>query len=166
MGEQPVRFAGNPKAVRAAQPPGLPLPLDTVRRSKPRILWIDDEIRSNDDIVLWLILDGLEVHCETSGLGGLRRALTEVFDAIILDLRLPDITGQGILYRLATARVATPVVVLTGYADFGDGIAAMQAGARDVKRKPIMGDDLALLMRQVIAKEPERLADTVQARHQ
>jgi ActR/RegA family two-component response regulator/AraC-like DNA-binding protein len=114
---------------------------------------IDDEIHSTDTLVMLMTLEGLAVECEASGIAGLQRALTETFDGIILDLRLPDLSGQAVLERLVAAGVSAPVLVLSGFAGFAEGVAAMKAGARDVRQKPIMGDELATLMEHVIRRE-------------
>lgn len=119
-------------------------------RSRPAILFIDDQIGSDNELVWLLELEGFAVECVPSGAEGLARALARPWDAILLDLHLPDIPGLSVLERLMEQSVATPVIALTGwYLSEEYEQAALRLGAAAFRFKPLDALDLADLLRQV-----------------
>jgi DNA-binding response OmpR family regulator len=116
------------------------------------VLWIDDEIRSDDDAaVLLMRAEGLELEVATSALDGLERAATREYAAIILDVRLPDINGLDVLERLRDIAPTAAVMVLSGYIDVADAGRAVRLGARDVRTKPLIGEELSAAVRELLA---------------
>jgi DNA-binding NtrC family response regulator len=65
---------------------------------------------------------------------------------MILDLRMPDMSGLDVLARVKALDPAIEVILLTGHGSFEDGIAGMELGAFDYLVKPI---DLVLLMEKI-----------------
>lgn len=131
----------------------LPGPLVTERAI--RILWIDDDLHSDDGSVVLLGLQGLPVECATSGGEGLQLALARRYAGIILDLRLPDVPGLRVLGQMAAADVAAPVLVLTGFGDTESAVAAMKLGATDFKEKPLIGDELIQAVRALVGSHSD-----------
>jgi ActR/RegA family two-component response regulator/AraC-like DNA-binding protein len=130
--------------------------------SFPRVLWIDDEIGS-DDAAVWLMkFEGVDVDCAQSGIAGLSLALTSAYDGIILDVRLPELGGMRILERLVAAGMAAPVLMLTGFGDVETAVNALKAGAADFRNKPVLGDELAIVMKTLIGRSPVRSRDASQ----
>lgn len=121
-----------------------------------RILWIDDEVRSDDGSVRLLELDGFRAECAGTGAAGLRLALTREYDGIVLDLRLPDLDGLAVLERMVAAGVTARVVVLSWWADAESAVAAMKLGAVDVQDKPLFGDGLTGAVRALLASGRQR----------
>jgi len=66
----------------------------------------------------------------------MRRAAGEQFDAIVLDLMLPGISGMELLATVREKRPEVPVVILTARSDISDRIAGLDAGAVDYVQKP------------------------------
>jgi two-component system, LuxR family, response regulator FixJ len=120
-----------------------------VRRT---VLWIDDEVSANDAAVRLLLSEGFVVDCVNSGAAGLAKANGVLFDAVLLDLRLPDMSGLSVLQQLRrSVPYRAPVAVLTGYGDIQSAVLAMKLGAVDFREKPVLGDQLTTLLRLVIA---------------
>ena len=116
------------------------------------VLWIDDEVRPDDPLLLIMRLDGISAEVVGTGRDGIRLATSRRFDAILLDLRLPDMCGTATLAALMNGGVQDPVVILTGYGDVATCAAALKLGAADFKEKPISDSELVpliLSLRQV-----------------
>ena len=120
--------------------------------NQPRVLWIDDEVHSRDDDVRSLELEGLVADCVETGREGLRLAQQRAFDAILLDLRLRDESGLDVLEQFVDAGVTAPIVILTGFADVDTAVAAMKLGAADYRMKPLDAEEIAALLRTLIAR--------------
>jgi DNA-binding response OmpR family regulator len=119
------------------------------KRAQPaKLLWIDDEIGHSDAVVRLLEEEGFSVDCASSGAAGLSMVSSTTYLGIILDLRLPDLSGLTVLETLARQKNPAPVLVLTGYPDFETGVQAMRLGAWDCQSKTILlGDDWTNVVR-------------------
>lgn len=141
-------------------------PSDTAQSPSrfPRLLWIDDEFGADHAAVRLMELEGVEVECAQTGAAGLALALTNVFDGIILDLRLPDLAGMTILERILAAGVSAPVLMLSGFGDIDTAVAAVKVGAADFKAKPLLGDEIATIMKTLIGRQSLRVRRRPHAR--
>lgn len=124
--------------------------------SPQRVLWIDDQIEPGDASLRLLALDGFDVECARTGSEGLRRAASGPHAGIIVDLRLPDISGLAVLQRLTAGGIEAPVLVVTGFAEFESAVAAIKLGAVDYKAKPLIGEDLIQAVRTLVSAGPSR----------
>ena len=71
---------------------------------------------------------------------------------IILDLGLPDMSGFEVVRRLRSAKVGTPVVILSGSAVLADKIRALNAGADDYMTKPFSSEELTARLRTLVRR--------------
>jgi two-component system OmpR family response regulator/two-component system copper resistance phosphate regulon response regulator CusR len=92
--------------------------------------------------------EGHECVWVQDGLRGLQEAATQRFDAVILDLLLPELGGLEVLRRLRGRGVRTPVLVLTAVGSVEDRVAGLRAGADDYLVKPF---DLSELLARLEA---------------
>lgn len=106
-----------------------------------KLLWVDDEVDSEDSTVALLRTDGFEVRCARTGAQGIDALASDHYTVMILDLRLPDMSGLDLLGRVRGHRLP-PTLVLSGYADLDAAVAAVKLGALDVRHKPLFGSDL------------------------
>lgn len=120
-------------------------------QSPQRVLWIDDQIEIGNPALRLLTLEGFQVSCAPTGSEGLRRAASEPYDGIILDLRLPDLPGLAVLQRLSVDGIEAPVLVVTGFAELDSAVAAIRLGAMDYKAKPLIGEDLVRAVRTLVS---------------
>jgi ActR/RegA family two-component response regulator/AraC-like DNA-binding protein len=127
--------------------------LETQRQS---LLWIDDEIRPDDAVVRLLEMEGFHVDCADSGTVGLEMAQRPTYVGIILDLRLPDISGLSVLETLTRQQVPAPVLVLTGYPDFDAAVRAMRSGAWDCQSKTILLSDQWIGLVRALAEHGDK----------
>jgi DNA-binding NtrC family response regulator len=119
---------------------------------KWRILWIDDEVDVADPLLRLLALHGFRVEVARSAAEGLASAGETAYEAVILDLHLPDMFGLTVLQRLRASGIAAPVLVVTGhYLEAEMEANAMQAGAAAFRYKPFLdAEDLAAVLRSII----------------
>jgi DNA-binding response OmpR family regulator/AraC-like DNA-binding protein len=123
------------------------------RARLPTILWIDDQ--ADADCMGILSQEGFCMECAETGEAGLRMSRSCVHDAIILDLRLPDIHGLTVLERLRGGSILTPVIVMTGYyMEAESEIYARAAGATMFVYKPVLAHDLCAILRGMLAAPP------------
>ncbi len=114
------------------------------------ILVIDDEKNIRTGLQTALEMDGYEVLLAADGAEGLEIALHADIDLVITDLRMPGVSGEEVLRRVATETPGIPVIVLTGHGTVESAVEAMRAGAYDFLTKPLNLDRLSLLVKRAL----------------
>lgn len=118
--------------------------------SKPLILIIEDD----DTIALSLkvFFEGKEysVMNASNGEDGLRVALKEIPDTIILDLRLPDIYGIEVMQEIKKFYPEISVIIMTGHGEVKEAVEAMKHGAEYYFQKPIDLEELTVIVEKSI----------------
>ena len=75
---------------------------------------------------------------------------------LILDLRLPDISGLELQQQLASNNIDLPVIMISGFGDVSTAVKAMKAGILDFLEKPFKGQDLLDMVRKAVSKHKEQ----------
>ncbi len=119
---------------------------------KALILIIDDEQRLVRSLQLALEAEEYEIAAAYTGHGGIDAALDIHPDLVLLDLRLPDLSGLEVLKQLQLQLPACPVVMFSAHGDIKIAINAVKSGALDFITKPFDIHELKLL----ISKNLER----------
>ena len=117
-----------------------------------RLLLIEDEPASARAAALTLAAAGFNLEVAATGEEGLDLAQAYTYDAVLLDLNLEDMSGLDVLRELRRARVATPVIIVSGAQDLGEKVRAFAAGADDYVTKPWHKDELSARLRAVIRR--------------
>lgn len=104
---------------------------------------------------------GFDVTQADTAAQALALAASRPFDAILADLRLPDLSAVEMLGRLRDQHISTPVVIVTGYGTIESAAAAMRVGAVDYLTKPVLADDLVASLRTAVAGTNAGLPDLV-----
>jgi len=119
--------------------------------ARARIVVCDDEML----IRMWLVehLSDADYRVEDVADGAaLEAALrTEPADLVLLDLRLPDVSGLDLLPRVKAIDPLLPVIMMTAYGEVETAVAAVRAGAHHFLEKPIALPELLLLIEQALA---------------
>lgn len=102
-----------------------------------RVLVIDDDASIRESLEMYLQDKGLEVQTAETGNNGFKACLDYKPQIVILDIRLPDVSGLEILRRIAETCPDSKVIMITAYHDMESSIEAMRYGAYDYIQKPL-----------------------------
>jgi two-component system phosphate regulon response regulator OmpR len=116
-----------------------------------RILLIEDDSRLAAMVSEYLGGAGYRVSVAAAGGAGLRMLEREPFDALVLDLSLPDIDGLEVCRRLR-AKHDIPVLMLTARGDAADRIVGLELGADDYLPKPFEPRELLARLRAILRR--------------
>ncbi len=120
-------------------------------RMTQRVLLIEDDPRLAEMVTEYLGQAGFRVAHAPTGRGGLALHAREPFDALVLDLMLPDIDGIEVCRELR-AKSATPVLMLTARGDAADRILGLEMGADDYLPKPFEPRELLARLKAILRR--------------
>lgn len=106
------------------------------------ILLVEDEPRVASFVKAGLEEEGHRVQWEQNGHSGLEKAFERLFDLVLLDVRLPDLSGLEVCRRLRLHDPGLPILMLTALDDVEDRVNGLQAGADDYLPKPFAFEEL------------------------
>src|SRR3989449_3561806 len=116
-----------------------------------RILLIEDDPRLAEMVSEYLGEAGFRVSIAAAGRAGLERLAREPFDAVVLDLMLPDMDGLEVC-REVREKSDTPVLMLTARGDAADRIVGLEIGADDYLPKPFQPRELLARLRAILRR--------------
>jgi two-component system OmpR family response regulator len=127
-----------------------------------RILLIEDDLKIASFIIRGLKEAGFAVDHANDGERGLDLAITEPYDAAIIDIMLPKRDGLSIVEQLRHEKLNTPVLILSARGSVEDRVKGLQTGGDDYLTKPFAFSELlarvqALIRRASGVTEPTRL---------
>ncbi|MHB0971678.1 MAG: response regulator [Thermoanaerobaculia bacterium] len=117
-----------------------------------RILLIEDDELLGDGVRAGLSQGGFAVDWVRSGSDAVAAIETSTYDAIVLDLGLPEIPGLEILARLRASGSTTPVLILTARDTVRDRVTGLDSGADDYLVKPFDLGELLARMRALLRR--------------
>jgi len=117
----------------------------------PRILLIEDDLRLAEMVSSYLGEAGFSVSHVPTGTAGVALAGRDAFDALILDLMLPDIDGLDVCRRIR-ARAGTPILMLTARGDAMDRVVGLEMGADDYLPKPFEPRELLARLKAILRR--------------
>ena len=117
-----------------------------------RLLVVEDEQKVADALHDGLMGEGYDVVVARTGEDALSSVSTETFDAILLDLTLPEHDGLEVLKTLRDQRLLTPVIALTARDTIQDRVAGLDAGADDYLVKPFAFAEVLARVRAVLRR--------------
>jgi FixJ family two-component response regulator len=123
----------------------------------PIVFVVDDESAVGVSIKRLLHSVGLEARHFTSASEFLRAKRPDAPGCIVLDVRLPDLSGLDLQQELAKANVDLPVIFVTGHADIPMTVRAMKAGAVEFLTKPFREQELLEAVQRAISRHRETL---------
>ena len=116
-----------------------------------RILIIEDEDNLSNFVSLELQHEGYETKVCENGREGLDTALNEDWDAILLDLMLPELNGLEVCRRLRQSK-STPIIMMTARDSVIDRVSGLDHGADDYVVKPFAIEELLARLRAVLRR--------------
>jgi FixJ family two-component response regulator len=130
--------------------------------AQPVVFVVDDDLAVRDAIRKLISSVGLRV--ETFGSAGefFSGKRPDVPACLVLDVRLPDVSGLEFQRALAEANVEIPIIFITGHGDIPMSVRAMKAGAVEFLTKPFRGQELLDAVQEAIAKDRAARTQRVQ----
>jgi len=116
-----------------------------------RILLIEDDPRLAEMVKNYLGEAGFSVTVSSLGTAGVALEARETFDALILDLMLPDMDGLEVCRRIR-ARSQTPILMLTARGDAMDRVVGLEIGADDYLPKPFEPREMLARLRAILRR--------------
>ena len=107
-----------------------------------RILVVEDEFSLADIIATKLRKEKYNVDISLDGEEGLDKALSDIYDLIILDIMLPKVNGIEILKEIRNNNIDTKVIMLTAKSSLDDKLIGFEKGANDYITKPFHMEEL------------------------
>jgi DNA-binding NtrC family response regulator len=114
--------------------------------STMQILIVDDEVEFASTLVERLALRGIAARSANRGLDALAMVRARIPDVVILDLKMPDLSGIEVLSSVKAIDPTIEVIILTGHGSAAAGIDGMEMGAFDYMIKPV---DLTALLGKI-----------------
>jgi two-component system response regulator HydG len=138
-------------------------------KARPRVLVVDDNLEMARTIADGLSERGYDAVALGSGRELLERLPAEKVDAIVTDLRMPDVDGLQVLARSRELAPERPVIVMTAYSAIDSAVQSIRQGAYHYLTKPFKQDELALFLDRAFAdlklrREAAALKKTLRAR--
>jgi DNA-binding response OmpR family regulator len=116
-----------------------------------KILLVDDERRIVEVLEAYLVREGYEIHSADNGIDALKKAKTVSPDLIILDLMLPDISGEEVC-RLVRKESDVPIIMLTAKSAEDDRINGIVMGADDYITKPFSPREVVVRVQAILRR--------------
>jgi DNA-binding NtrC family response regulator len=117
-----------------------------------RILVIDDEAALGENIQRMLRSPGTTVSVCVDPVKGMTECLANPPDLVLLDVRMPGISGEEVFQRLHEAHPGLPIVFLTAFGSVEGAVLAMRNGAFDYLQKPFKREDLLLVVKRALTQ--------------
>ncbi len=117
-----------------------------------RVLLVEDDSNTAQSIELMLKSENFIVDSTDLGEDGLEIGKLYDYDIILLDLMLPDIDGYEVLRRLRSARVNTPILILSGLSELDNKIKGLGFGADDYLTKPFDKRELVARIQAIVRR--------------
>ncbi|MBE0377658.1 heavy metal response regulator transcription factor [Pseudoalteromonas prydzensis] len=117
-----------------------------------RLLVVEDEVKTGDYLKQGLSEAGFQVSLARNGLDGHHLAMTELFDVIILDVMLPDVSGWRILQSIREVNKDVPVLFLSARDSVDDRVKGLELGADDYLIKPFAFSEVLARVRTLLRR--------------
>lgn len=117
-----------------------------------RVVVIDDDYAMRLSCRQILAKSGYEVETFEDGAKGLEAVLEQPPDLVVVDLKMPGISGMDVIARVREMDPDIVVVVITGYPTIGSAVDAIKVGAFDFLPKPFTPDELRLVVRRALGR--------------
>ncbi|MDD5578538.1 MAG: response regulator [Methylobacter sp.] len=135
-----------------------------INRSNPVVYLVDDEFAIRDSLTLLLESAGQPVKSFESAQAFLNEYDSEQAGCLLLDIRMPHMTGFELQEKLSEKNITLPIIFISGNADIPDSAKAFRAGAVDFLEKPFDYEILMQRIEEAINKDLEAREQSVQKR--
>jgi DNA-binding NtrC family response regulator len=133
---------------------------------KRKVLIVDDEINILKVLSASFKKDGFDPHTALNGEEASKRLGERRYDLVLLDYRLPDITGDVLLEKVKAGDPSIPVILLTAYGTIELAVEAMKKGAYTFMTKPVNLEALMSVAREALRQKDASQGDESEIRSQ
>lgn len=123
-----------------------------MKKSKAKILIVDDEQNIREVLSIFLKDEGYTVSVANDGKSALEAVKNDIFDLVITDLKMPKFSGFDLLKSIKETSPATVVVIITAYGTTESAVEAMKLGAFNYIQKPFKINDIRLIVKNALEK--------------
>jgi len=128
-----------------------------VTRKSIKILIVDDEESIRDGCQQILTRKGYQVETTGHALQGLEMALRNIYDVILLDVRMPEMDGLQMLKKLKSENnITAKIIIITGFGSIALAVEAMRQGAFNFLSKPYSAGELREAVEEALAQDEEQ----------
>jgi len=124
-----------------------------------RVLIVEDEVRLAEALGQILSEKKYMTDIVNDGDDGLDYAMSDIYDAIVLDVMLPGMNGFDIAKELRKQKIQTPIIMLTAKGDINDRVTGLDCGADDYMTKPFAPEELLARIRALTRRQGEVLLE-------
>ena len=126
-----------------------------MKSDKPTVYIIDDDEAVRDSISMLLDTENIEHKVYASAIDFLNAYNESMCGCLVLDIRMPGMTGLELQETLTKRHASLPIIFITGHGDIPMAVEAMRRGALDFLRKPFGEDDLLQRVNEALAQAAE-----------
>ena len=126
-----------------------------------RLLLIEDDPTVTKSIELMLKCEDIDVQTTELGQDGLDLGSVFLYDLILLDLNLPDMSGFDVLRSLRLGKIKTPVLILSGLNGIEQKVKGLGLGADDYLTKPFQSDELIARIRAILRRSGDQVESVI-----
>ena len=126
------------------------------RKDEPTVIIVDDEQSVRDALSSLFRSVGLRCELFSSIAELLQNKLPDVPSCLVLDVRLPGVSGLEFQNELARANILTPIIFISGHGDIPMTVKAMKAGAIDFLTKPFRDQDMLDAVTTALERDRKR----------
>ena len=120
---------------------------------KDKILVVDDEQSMREFLEIMLKKEDYKVSLASNGEEVLKLLERDLFDLVLLDVRMPRMDGIAVLKKIKALSPETIVIMITAYASHDTAVRAMKEGAYDYMTKPFKIDEIKLIIKNALEKK-------------
>jgi FixJ family two-component response regulator len=124
-----------------------------MREQDPIVFVIDDESLIRDGIQSLIRSVGLRAQTFASALEFMKAKRPDAPACLILDVRMPGLSGLELQRQLSEAEIHIPIIFITGHGDIPMSVRAMKEGAMEFLTKPVRGQELLDAVQNAIARD-------------
>jgi FixJ family two-component response regulator len=129
---------------------------NSASQQRPAVLIVDDDGSVREGLRSLFQSVGLDVKLFASALELLQQKLPDVACCLVLDIRLPGLSGLDFQAQLAESNILIPIIMVTGHGDIPMSVRAMKAGAVDFLTKPFRDQEILDAVAKAIERDRKR----------
>jgi len=126
---------------------------------KPIVFVVDDDVSARDAVESLIRSTGLKVEVFDSAQDFLSRGRTEGPSCLVLDVRMPGLSGLELQQRLKNLKREIPIIFMTGHGDVPMSVQAMKAGAVEFLMKPQLDQNLLDAIQAALKRDAAALSE-------